>query len=128
MGRVAARIIQMLQGSIDRCKIYDDQLIDKYFKIKNMIIKLINQKNKINLEEITLLIIDYSKNKLNGEIEKFKKLIIAMENGELYKLEEVYHPRPKKLINDQRKISTDKVKVSSLGKTDKTPHKDQHKN
>jgi len=89
-----------------------------------MIIKLINQKNKINLEEITLLIIDYSKNKLNGEIEKFKKLIIAMENGELYKLEEVYHPRPKKLINDQRKISTDKVKVSSLGKTDKTPHKD----
>jgi hypothetical protein len=50
--------------------------------MKNTLIKIINQKDKINLEEITRLVIGYSKNKLGNELDKLKKLVKSMENGE----------------------------------------------
>ncbi len=49
--------------------------------------------------------IKYSKEKLWNEIEKLKRLIVALENGEYSKLKEVYVPKEKKPARSvERKI------------------------
>lgn len=49
MGRVGARILETCQSSQDKCKLLDDELTEKHLKMKNALIKIINQKDKINL-------------------------------------------------------------------------------
>ena len=68
MGRVGARILETYQFSIDKCKAFDEELMDKYLKTKSNLIKLLNQKDKINLSEITNLVINYTKSKLFNEL------------------------------------------------------------
>lgn len=51
---------------------------------------MIHHKSEINLEEIVNLVLTYSKNKLGLELEKLKRLVVALENGEFSKLQEVY--------------------------------------
>ncbi len=41
-----------------------------------------NQKDKINLEEIINIVYNFSKNKLNAEIEKLRKIVLSLENGD----------------------------------------------
>lgn len=82
MGRVGARVLETCQSSLDKCKSLDEELVEKHHKMKTTLVKLLNQKDKINLEEITGLVITYTKIKLLNEIEKLRRLIKAMENGE----------------------------------------------
>lgn len=59
----------------------DDQIAGKHGKMKNGLIRQINQKNKVDLEGITNGVIDYANQKLVNEVEKLKRVVIALENG-----------------------------------------------
>ena len=43
--------------------------------------KLINEKDRINLEEITNVVIKYGKEKLTNELEKLQQLIKGLVDG-----------------------------------------------
>jgi hypothetical protein len=43
--------------------------------MKGALVKILNQKDHINLEEIITLVIAYSKNKVTAEVEKLKKIV-----------------------------------------------------
>jgi len=60
---------------LDKCKFFDKELIDKYYKMKTVLVKHINQKDNIDLEEIMIVVIIYSKEKLLEELGKLHKLI-----------------------------------------------------
>ena len=81
MVRVGARILETYQASIDKCKAFDEELFEKFSKTKTTLVKLIHHKSEINLEEIVSLVLSYSKNKLVLELEKLKRLVVALENG-----------------------------------------------
>lgn len=49
MGRVGARLLETYQSSIDKCKSLDEDLLDKHLKMRASLIKILNQKDKINL-------------------------------------------------------------------------------
>ena len=49
MGRVGARLIETYQSSFDKCKSYDEELIVKHLKMKTALVKILNQKDHINL-------------------------------------------------------------------------------
>lgn len=66
MGRVGARILETYQYSIDKCKSFDEELMDKHLKMKAALIKMLNQKDKINLQQIISHVINYSKAKLTN--------------------------------------------------------------
>lgn len=82
MGRVGARILETYQYSIDKCKSFDEELLDKHLKMKATLIKMLNQKDKINLQQIISHVINYSKAKLLNEVEQLRKIVLALENGE----------------------------------------------
>lgn len=81
MGRIAARVLEICQFSLDKCKTMDDEIAGKHGKMKNSLIRQINQKNKVDLEGITNGVIDYAHQKLVNEVEKLKRVVIALENG-----------------------------------------------
>lgn len=82
MGRVGVRLLETYQASIDKSKSFDEDLTDKHLKMKASLIKILNQKDKINLEEIINLVTTYSKSKLLNEVERLKKIVLALENGD----------------------------------------------
>ena len=49
MGRVGARVLETCQYSLDKCKALDDTLSDKHSKMKSQLIKLLGQKDNLNL-------------------------------------------------------------------------------
>lgn len=119
MGRVGARILETCQCSQDKCKLLDEDLTERHIKMKNALIKIINQKDKINLEEITRLVITYSKNKLSNEVDRLRKLVKSMENGDYDGLEEVYKPKLRSnafSLEKKADVSIEKMKTSSVGK------------
>lgn len=66
---------------------------------------MLNQTNGIYLDEIIKNVTKYSKEKIVNEIEKLKRLITALENGEHTKLKEVYVPKERKAVRSvERKI------------------------
>ena len=46
--------------------------------MKTVLVKLINQKDNIDLEGIMKIVISYSKEKLLGELKKLQKLIVGL--------------------------------------------------
>ena len=49
MGRVGARVLETCQYSLDKCKPLDDTLTDKHSKMKSQLIKLLGQKDNLDL-------------------------------------------------------------------------------
>jgi hypothetical protein len=78
MSRVGARVIETYQYSFDKCKTLNGELLDKHLKMKSSLIKMLNQKDRLNLEEIINSVIDYSNNKLVGELENLKKIVQSL--------------------------------------------------
>ncbi len=81
MGRVGARLLETYQASIDKSKSLDEGIIDKHLKMKAALVKILNQKDRINLQEIISLVISYSRTKLVSEIDKLAKIVQDLENG-----------------------------------------------
>ncbi len=75
MARVVTRIIETNQSFIDKIKSYDQNFIEQFTKMRNILTKLINNKDSIDLGLATKTIIDYTKNKAVHEIDKLKLLI-----------------------------------------------------
>ncbi len=78
MSRVGARVIETYQYSFDKCKTLNGELLDKHLKMKSCLIKMLNQKDRLNLEEIINSVLDYSQNKLIGQWENLKKIVQSL--------------------------------------------------
>jgi hypothetical protein len=63
---VGARILETCQYSIDKCKSFDEELVFTHNKMKVALVKEINHKNKVNLEEVIKIVISYAKTKLSS--------------------------------------------------------------
>ena len=48
--------------------------------MKNSLIGILNQKEKLNLEHLINLVLDYSKSKISTELAKIEKIIKTLEN------------------------------------------------
>lgn len=64
MTRVGARILEICQSSIDKCKVYDETLIEKHMKMRRTLIEHLNQKDGVRLDTIIKCVTTYSKEKL----------------------------------------------------------------
>lgn len=127
MGRVGARVLETCQYSLDKCKALDDSLFEKHAKMKSQLVKLLGQKDSLDLQAIIAHVLSYTKDKLTAEVEQLKKLIKALEDGEYSRLNEIYCPveKRKALSMEKRKISIEKAKVLSVGKELKSPIRDE---
>lgn len=60
-----------------------------------------------------------------AEVDRLKKIVEALENGELSKLREVYDYRARRaslqVVEKQKVLSVEKSKNSSLGREDRSP-------
>lgn len=50
MGRVTARVMEILQASLEKSKSLDEQLQKKYFTLKASLLELVNTKEKIDIQ------------------------------------------------------------------------------
>ena len=78
MGRVGARILETYQYSIDKCKSFGEELLDRHLKMKATLIRMLNQKDRLNLQEIIAHVVAYSHNKLLNEVEALRKIVAAL--------------------------------------------------
>ncbi len=61
MARVVTRILETNQTFIDKVKSYDEGCIEPFAKMKNILTKLINNKEQVDLSLTTKTIIEYPK-------------------------------------------------------------------
>jgi hypothetical protein len=64
--------------------------------MKKALIELLNQKDGIKFEQVIKCVTSYSREKLAAELEKLRKMTLALENGDYSKLKEVYYPKERK--------------------------------
>lgn len=60
MGRVTARVMEILQASLEKSKTLDNQLQKKYINLKNSLLDSVNNRDKIDINELLTLIIQHS--------------------------------------------------------------------
>lgn len=101
MGRVGARILETYQYSIDKCKSFDEELLERHLKMKAALIRML--KDKINLQQIITHVITYSKAKLLSAVDALRKIVLALENGEYEKVQGAYQFKPKPAQSPERK-------------------------
>lgn len=99
--------------------------------MKATLIRMLNQKDKLNLQEIITHVITYSKTKLINEVETLRKIVVALESGEYGKGQGSYQFKPKPVLSPDRKpvlaaislekknLSVEKSKVSSVGRDER---------
>lgn len=78
MGRVGARLLETYQASIDKCKSLDEELIDKHLKMKAALVRILNQKDRVNLQEIIALAFTYSRAKLTNEVDRLAEIVLDL--------------------------------------------------
>lgn len=52
MGRVVARVLEILQASLDKSKYLNDQLSKKHNSVKNDMLDLLQEKDKIDIQAL----------------------------------------------------------------------------
>ena len=87
MGRVGARVLETCDTFLEKSKAFDKDLIEKYREMKSELVKLIHQKDQMNVQEIEKIVISYSSSKILNEMKKLGKLISGLENGEYERLQ-----------------------------------------
>lgn len=50
MGRVTARVMEILQASLEKSKSLDEQLQKKYLTLKSSLLEYVNSKEKIDIQ------------------------------------------------------------------------------
>lgn len=78
---------------MEKCKHYDETVVEKHTKMRKVLIELLNHREGIRLEDTIKCVTNYNKEKLTHEMDRLKRLISALENGEHFKLREVYFPK-----------------------------------
>jgi hypothetical protein len=92
--------------------------------MKVALVREIGVRERVNLEEVIKMVVGYARGKLMNEVQKLGRLIEGLENGEYEQLKEIYSPRIRKLsvvVERQKGCSIDKAKVSSVGRDEKSP-------
>lgn len=65
-------------------------LYEQFIKMKSILTKLINQKDSVDLGSSTKTIIEYVRHKNVVEIDRLKKLIKTLQDGEFEKVPYIY--------------------------------------
>lgn len=65
MTRVGARIVETCQNAVEKCKHYDESVVERHTKMRKALIVLLNHREGIRLEETIKCVTNYSKDKLN---------------------------------------------------------------
>ena len=63
MSRVTARIIEICQASADKIKLLDENIVHRLYQMKSTLMKLLNEKPKIDIYQLLEVIITYVQSK-----------------------------------------------------------------
>ena len=59
MGRVVARILETIEASIDKAKYLDETIIQKQSQFKSVMMKILNDKPKLDIQLVIETIVTY---------------------------------------------------------------------
>lgn len=120
MGRVIARVLEILQASLDKSKYLNDQLSKKHTTVKNDMLDLLQEKDKIDIQALLETIIFHVQSKHNEEIGRLEKIIEIMIHGDFTAVNNVYfsptkiesrHPSPEKKEIARKSLEKSREKI-----------------
>lgn len=95
MSRVNARILEICQASVDKIKILDEDIIHKLYLMKSSMMRLLNEKPKIDIQQLLEVVILYVQSKSAEEVNRLQEIIKILEEGNIPGLDKVYVPLKK---------------------------------
>ena len=66
MSRVGARLLDITQNNLEKLRVLDGTIWEKHTRMKKSLISILNQKEKMNLEHLFNIVLDYSNNKIKS--------------------------------------------------------------